>query len=148
MSYLIQSDLYADMPQMHVEAALDDRPEAGSAGRAARMAAAWDAVLTSVGDEINGLLAPRYNYPHPEPLQPLLKTAARSLALEKLFNRRQMFGENNPARGAADAARTHLRQIGSGKILLDAGTVPVVPSGTAAAACGDDLRSKSKGLPI
>lgn len=95
----------------------------------------WDSICQSVSEEIDGLLAPRYTHPFPDPVHPRLKTAARWITLETLFFRRRMMGDANPATVKADAERKALREIGTGKVLLDAtAPLPQAPAPSVAAA--------------
>ena len=134
-------DLSDKMPYAEIERALTDNDGNDAIG-------VWGLIQTGVADEINGLLAPRYNRNTPDTLHPRLVTAAKWLTLETLFMRRGLYGEANPATSKADAERKALREIGSGKVILDAvSPLPLAPTGAAAAATTENLKTRpSSGL--
>lgn len=116
-AYVTREELTGRMPEEEITKGLTD-------GGVSDPDAVWDALCQDVADEIHGLLAPRYSYPFPAPVQPTIKTAARTLTLYGLWGRRGLNGDANPVKEAAESARSHLRGIGSGKILLDATNGP------------------------
>jgi hypothetical protein len=135
MAYITQLDLVDKMPQADIIQACTD-----STLTAAQV---WDAICLGVSEEIDGLMAPRYARPFPDPVHPRLKTVARWLTLEALYIRRGIYGEANPATATANKERDALRQIGAGKVLLDATSpAPRAPTGTTSAATTADLQSK------
>jgi len=116
-AYITREELTGRMPLEDITAALSD-------GGSSDPDDVWEMLADSVADEINGLLAPRYAYPFAEPVQPTVKTAARTLSLYALFSRRGLNGDSNPMKDEAATIRAHLKNIGAGKILLDAGSPP------------------------
>ena len=121
-AYITRAELLGEMPQEDIERALDD-------GGSADLESVWDALSQSVADEIHGFLAPRYHYPFDAPFQPTIKAAARTLTLFRLYKRRGVSGDANPMKEEAEAVRLHLRQIGTGKVLLDAASPqPATPA--------------------
>lgn len=135
MAYITQIDLVDKMPQADIIQACTDSTLTPTQ--------VWDAICLGVSEEIDGLMAPRYARPFPDPVHPRLKTVARWLTLEALFIRRGLYGESNPATATANKERDALRQIGSGKVLLDVATpAPLAPTGTAAAATTEELNTK------
>lgn len=140
MAYITQIELTDKMPLGDIVGACTDKTNQQTPEEI------WDAIQASVTEEIEGLLAPRYAHPFPEPVHPRLKTAARWITLETLYIRRGVYGEANPATSKADAERKALREIGTGKVLLDYTTpTPATPTGTASAATTEDLRTKPSG---
>lgn len=120
-AYITQADLAGDIPAETLLQALTD-------GETSTPDEVWTAIQDSVADAIHGLLAPRYSYPFPSPVQPTIKDAARVFTLEKLYARRGLHGDGNPLNAAAGIMRSRLGSIGSGKILLDAGDpAPAAP---------------------
>ena len=137
MAYITQMELTDKMPLGDIVQACTDKSNQQSPEEV------WEAICTGVAEDIDGLLAPRYSHPFPAPIHPRLKTAARWMTLESLYLRRGLYGEANPATSKADAERKALREIGSGKILLDATTPqPVAPAGSAGAATTETLTTK------
>jgi hypothetical protein len=135
MAYITQLDLVDKMPQADIVQACTDST--------LTPAQVWDAICLGVSEEIDGLMAPRYARPFPDPVHPRLKTVARWLTLEALFIRRGLYGESNPATATANKERDALRQIGAGKVLLDLATpAPQVPAAAAAAATTEELNTK------
>lgn len=113
MGYITREELVGEMPLADIEAALTD-------GGASDMETVWTSLGESVAEEIHGLLAPRYSYPFADPVQPTVKSASRTLTLYRLYKRRGLTGDANPMKEEANAVRAHLRNIGTGKFLLDA----------------------------
>jgi hypothetical protein len=124
-AYITKAELVGSMPLEDIEKALDD-------GGSSDPEVVWAAVCQEVADEIHGLLAPAYSYPFPSPVQPTIKTAARTLTLFRLYGRRGLNGDANPMKEAADSTSAHLRGIGAQRIRLDlAGPAPAVPGAAA-----------------
>lgn len=120
--YVTQTELTDVMPMANIREACEDEAHEITPEET------WRAICDGVADEIHGLLAPRYVWPFPEPVQPTVKTAARWLTLERLYMRRGMYGDANPAAKQAEKTRAHLAAIGAGKILLDAvAPLPAAP---------------------
>ena len=121
-AYVTREELTGRMPMADIDAALTD-------GGTSDPDTVWETLCQDVADEIHGLLAPAYAYPFPDPVQPTIKTAARTLTLYALYGRRGLNGDANPMKDQAESARRHLRDIGARRILLDlAGPDPKVPA--------------------
>lgn len=131
--YITQLELTSFMPLKQIQEACQDRSGEQSPEEV------WQSLCQAVSDEIDGLMAPRYARPFPEPAHPTLKTAARWLMLEFLYVRRGVMADANPATSKADAARKSLRDIGSGRILLDvSGPLPAQPAASVAPAAATE----------
>lgn len=141
MAYITQMELTNAMPLTQIIEAVTDRSNQQTPSEV------WDAIQEAVTEEIEGLLAPRYSRPFPDPVHPRLKTAARWITLETLYMRRGLYAEANPATPKADAERKALRDIGTGKVMLDVtGPLPTTPTGTtAAAASTEQMQTKPSG---
>ncbi len=143
MAYITQMELTSAMPLKDIIAACADKSNQQTESEI------WDAIQTAVTEEVEGLLAPRYARSEqiPETAHPRLKTAARWITLETLYLRRGAYGEANPATAKADAERKALRDIGTGKVLLDIQSpLPAMPTATtAAAASTEEMKTKPSG---
>ena len=138
-AYITQLELTDKMPLADIVEACTDKDAVQTP------AEIWTAICEGVSEEIDGLLAPKFTHPFPDPIHPRIKTAARWFTLETLYVRRGVYGEANPATTKADAERKALRDIGTGKVLLDAvGPLPTTPAASVAPmAATEDMTSKS-----
>ncbi|MES2707131.1 MAG: phage protein Gp36 family protein [Verrucomicrobiota bacterium] len=131
--YITQQELTGVMPLEKIHDACSDQTSQQSPEEV------WDSICATVSEEIDGLMAPRYAHPFPDPVHPALKTAARWITLEALYIRRGIYAEANPATAKADTARKSLRDIGSGKVLLDAvSPLPAAPAASIAPAAATE----------
>jgi phage gp36-like protein len=117
MPYVQFSDLPADLPPAFITQALDD-DNTGNADMDL-----WATIAQQVSDAIDAKIGVRYSVP----IQPdgngnypaVIAHAARTLAAEKLFARRQIADGKNPWAKQADAVRAQLDLIAEGKLPLN-----------------------------
>lgn len=108
-AYIVLSRLNAVMPpQFRVEALDDDKDGAADAGL-------FDEILSSVQDEIDGILGQRYAVPFSNPIPAIVADAATKLTAERLYLRRNFKDEKNPWSKPAADIRAALAEIAAGK---------------------------------
>lgn len=115
MSFLTQQEILGRIPAQAIIEALDDDRD-GEPDEAA-----WTEVLSAVRDEIEGRLGPRYSAPFAAPVVPVVKAAAKTLAIYFLHERRGLYGEQNPLWQEVLETRRRLDRIASGDMPLTAG---------------------------
>jgi hypothetical protein len=103
--YIAIGDIAGDIPQEFLIEALDDDSD-GTAD-----AGAWDNLYASVANDVDGILsAGGLTLPLTAPYAPAVIKAAKMFALEKLYNRRGVTGdERNPWSAKAKDAREKLK---------------------------------------
>jgi len=112
MPYVQLSDLSAFLAPAFITQALDDNNDG------VQDEGLWDLIAQQISDEIDGVIGVRYSVPLSNPPQTIV-AAARVLAAERLFARRQQGEQKNPWTSRANAARAQLTLIGEGKLPLD-----------------------------
>lgn len=108
--------MQAEIPEPVLRDALDDDGD-GQAD-----AGLLDQIIVNASDEINGLIGGRYTTPLVTPPS-VVKRAALVFSCEAVYRRRRNGDDQNPYRKTADALRQVLKDIGAGKLSLDAAIV-------------------------
>ncbi len=94
----------------------------------ARMLGVWSDIQTDVQQMIDGRVAQRFPVPFTAPLPAIVITAAKTFALELLYNRRGFTGEEkNPYYTQAEKLRTRLEKIGRNEEQIEPAKKPVRP---------------------
>jgi phage gp36-like protein len=90
--------------------------------------AVWSQIQDDVQTEIDGILGQRYATPFTDPLPAVVKLAAQTLAVEGVFNHRNLLSEKSPERINANALRKKLSAIADGEEPLSPGKERARPS--------------------
>ena len=109
MAYIDITDITSRLPETHLIEALDDD------GDGVIDAGLWDQVAADAGEMVDGFLGQRFAVPFSDPLPAVVKFAARIFALEILYERRGMAGDDNPHTSLAKAMRNRLGRIADGE---------------------------------
>ena len=109
MSYILQSDLEGAVPPDFLVQALDDNRDG--------VIDAWDAVSAQACEAVDGVLGIRFAVPF-SPAPAVVKRAARVFALELVYLRRGVKGDDNPWTAQADDIRKQLKAIAAGEMPL------------------------------
>lgn len=119
VGYITQEDLTGDLPWETLQAALRD----GSSVRTPEQV--WHTIMETVEREIHGALAPRFTTPYgaADGILDTVRSAARVLALERIFIRRPYLEQNPFATPARDALK-HLRELGQSRQKAPANSAP------------------------
>jgi phage gp36-like protein len=120
MSYVVRADVEAIIPPQFVTEALDDD------GDGMEDEGLFAALAESVDTEIDGQLSRRYSLPLVNP-PASLRSGAKSLLCEALYQRRGISADMNPFAKAAADFRAWLREIATGGAQLVVGTAPAKP---------------------
>jgi phage gp36-like protein len=125
MAYVDLTFLKAALPTNDLTQALDDN------GDGAIDNDVWTAIQTKVQTEIDGTLGQRYATPFPDAaIPPVVKQAAYVLAIEAIYDRRNLLNEKSPERINAKNIRAKLSAIADGKEPLTPGVERARPSGS------------------
>jgi phage gp36-like protein len=128
MAYVDISALKASVPNDRLTQSLDDN------GDGAIDNDVWSAIQEKVQTEIDGVLGQRYTVPFPDLAIPaVVKHAAYVLAIEAIYDRRNLLDEKSPERINAKNIRTKLSAIADGDEPLTPGVERARPSGTVVA---------------
>ncbi len=107
--YIALTDLEGSVPPDFLVQALDDDRDG--------VIDAWDAVCDQACEAVDGVLGSRFSVPF-SPVPAVVKRAARVFALEIVYLRRGIKGEDNPWTAQADDIRKQLTAISEGKTPL------------------------------
>jgi phage gp36-like protein len=124
MPYVAQADIASRVPGVFLTQALDDDGD-GDAD-----SGVWDSIATTADNAVDAILGLKFEVPFSAPLPPIVTNAAQTFALEVLYQRRGITGEQNPWTLQADAMRKTLRDIAAGKLPLAPDKKPVNAAGT------------------
>ena len=108
MPYISLAELKGKIPDRDLLAALDDDQDG------VIDTAVWNQIAADVQEEIDGTLGQRYGTPFPDPLPAFVKLAAKTLAIEGVYNHRSLLTEKSPERVAANKIRAKLSAIANG----------------------------------
>lgn len=113
MPYVTLAKLKAGLPADILAQLLDDT------GTGVADTAKWNAIVTSVQEEIDGRIGQRYSVPLPDPVPAVIANAAFVLAAELLYQGKGFFKEHNPWYERAQGIRGTMGVPGGQPGLLD-----------------------------
>jgi phage gp36-like protein len=112
MSYVALSDLSGSIPAEFLTQALDDD------GDGVIDDGGFDSIAADVGTDIDAYLGLRYALPLAPPYPPVVLSAAKVLACERIYKRRSIEDSKNPWSAQAGQIRTMLKSISLGQAPL------------------------------
>lgn len=114
MSYVTQNQIETAIPAQHLVDALDDdRDQVADAGK-------LDEVIAAASQQVDSYLESRYTVPFTT-VPKKVAEAAFTFTCELLYQRRGLFGDDNPWFKRAEAWRELLKKIGEGEGQITAG---------------------------
>lgn len=122
MAYIVESDLYAYISKEDINPFIDD--DGDGVADTSRL----DQIIATAQLQVDGRLAPIYTVPI-SPTPTLCKIATVIFTCEALYARRITPDRANPFKDQADAMREQLKEIGAGKLPLDATVTRVFTPG-------------------
>jgi len=107
--YVRECDLTGDISPTFLQQALDDT------GDGSQVPITFETLEASVEVDIDAYIGLRYALPLGTPYPPVILSAAKILALEKLYKRRGIADDKNPWASQAGQMRTLLKAISLGQ---------------------------------